>query len=283
MEQVASRVTFELEEQTASAVREAQLRDEYAQAAGALRTELSEEAAQRFHYLEQEQNIFAQARLRTVESALGTEYAQAQENLQRQYLTQVQGLHTELQTAQRQFSEQLSQERAAKDQELDTLRRELAGKAQLAREQADDLQKNARMHREMHENEEARVHETLAAQASQWQTHCDQLTQQYDAGMASYAERVADLERDMDELTGKYIEASEKLEQWDRWWQESGTQAREAETSGLCRKGLRQLQRRNGDRSRLLHLYSLSLLFRRNFATTSSTKVRSQKFPGKGQ
>ena len=184
-EQMASRVTFELEEQTASAVREAQLRDEYAQAAGALRTELSEEAAQRFHYLEQEQNIFAQARLRTVESALGTEYAQAQENLQRQYLTQVQGLHNELQTAQRQFSEQLSQERAAKDQELDTLRRELAGKAQLAREQANDLQQNARMHREMHDREEARVHETLAAQAEQWKIHCDQLTQQCDAGMAS--------------------------------------------------------------------------------------------------
>ena len=114
-EQMASRVTFELEEQTASAVREAQLRDEYAQAASELRTELSEEAAQRFQYLEHQQNIFARARLRTVESALGTEYAQAQQNLQQQYLTQVQGLHNELQTAQRQFSEQLSQEREAKN------------------------------------------------------------------------------------------------------------------------------------------------------------------------
>ena len=47
-EQMASRVTFELEEQTASAVREEQLRNEYAQAADALRAELSEEAAQRF-------------------------------------------------------------------------------------------------------------------------------------------------------------------------------------------------------------------------------------------
>ena len=80
-EQMASRVTYELEEQTASAVREEQLRGEYAQAAEALRTELSEEAAQRFQYLEQQQNIFAQARLRTVESALGTEYAPAQQNL----------------------------------------------------------------------------------------------------------------------------------------------------------------------------------------------------------
>ena len=164
-EQMASSVTFELEEQTASAVREAQLRDECAQAASELRTELSGEAAQRFQYLEQQQNIFAQARLRTVESALGTEYAQAQQNLQQQYLTQVQGLHHDLQTAQRQFSEQLSQEREAKNQEMEALRRELAGKAQLIREQANDLQQNARMHREMHENEEARAHETLAAQA----------------------------------------------------------------------------------------------------------------------
>ena len=48
---------------------------------------------------------------------------------------------------------------------MEALRRELAEKAQLTREQASDLQQNARMHREMHENEEARVHETLAAQA----------------------------------------------------------------------------------------------------------------------
>ena len=69
---------------------------------------------------------------------------------------------------------------------MGSLRRELAGKAQLIREQANDLQQNARMHREMHENEEARVHETLAAQAERWKIHCDALTEQCDAGMASY-------------------------------------------------------------------------------------------------
>ena len=94
------------------------------------------------------------------------------------------------------------------------------------------------MHREMHDREEARVHETLAAQAEQWKIHCDQLTQQCDAGMASYAERVAELERDMDELSAKYIEASEKLEQWDLWWQESSMNAREAENSGTYPEGL---------------------------------------------
>ena len=168
------------------------MRNEYAREAENLRATLSAEAAQHFQHLEHQQNIFAQARLKTVESALGTEYAQAQQNLQQQYLTQVQGLHNELQTAQRQFSEQLSQEREAKNQEMEALRRELAGKAQLIREQANDLQQNARMHREMHENEEARVHETLAAQAERWKIHCDALTQQCEAGMASYAERVAE-------------------------------------------------------------------------------------------
>ena len=49
---------------------------------------------------------------------------------------------------------------------MEALRRELAEKAQLVREQANDLQQNARMHRAMHENEEARAHETLAAQAA---------------------------------------------------------------------------------------------------------------------
>ena len=68
--------------------------------------------------------------------------------------------------------------------------------------------------------------------------HCDALTQQCDAGMASYAERVAEMECDMDELSGKYIEASEKLEQWDLWWQEASTQAREAETTVRHPEGL---------------------------------------------
>ena len=87
-EQVASRVTYELEEQTASAVWEEELRTEYARAADNLRAELS--AA--LPAPRTTAKFFAQARLRTVESALGTEHAQAQQNLQQQYLTQVQGL-----------------------------------------------------------------------------------------------------------------------------------------------------------------------------------------------
>ena len=171
---------------------------------------------------------------------------------------------------------------------MEALRRELAEKAQLVREQANDLQENARTHREMQTNDEARVHKILAAQAERWKTHCDELTQQCDAGMAEYAERVSEMERDMDELTAKYIEASEKLEQWDLWWQEGSTNAREAEVPPQnqltgARKGSRQLQRRNGDSSQLLQLYSLSLLFRKSFCLRLFRQVRSQKFPGKGE
>ena len=217
-EQMASRVTFELEEQTASAVREEELRQEYAQAAGVLRTELSEEAAQRFQYLEHQQNIFAQARLRTVESALGCEYATAQQNLQQQYLTQVQGLHQELQTAQRQFEDSISRERASSGQELDNLRRELAEKSQLIREQANDLQQDQKLRREWQTNHDARIQEALAMQASQWKSHCEELTQHYDALVAQNAERVSEMERDLDDVSSKLIDASEKLEQWESWW-----------------------------------------------------------------
>ena len=230
-EQMASRVTFELEEQTASAVREEQLRDEYAQAADALRAELSEEAAQRFQYLEHQQNIFAQARLRTVESALGCEYASAQQNLQQQYLTQVQGLHNELQTAQRRFEESISQERASNGQELDTLRRELADKNQLIREQANDLQQDQKLRLEWHTNEEARAHETLAMQASQWKSHCEELTQHYDAQVAQDAERISEMERDLDDLSSKFIDASEKLEQWESWWKEGSLRQMDAQVA----------------------------------------------------
>ena len=189
----------------------------------ALRTELSEEAAQRFQYLEHQQNIFAQARLRTVESALGCEYASAQQNLQQQYLTQVQGLHNELQTAQRQFEESISQERASNGQELDALRRELADKNQLIREQANDLQQDQKLRREWQTNHEARAHETLAMQASQWKSHCEELTQHYDAQVALDAERISEMERDLDDLSSKFIDASEKLEQWETWWKEGST------------------------------------------------------------
>ena len=94
------------------------------------------------------------------------------------------------------------------------------------------------MHRELRANDEARAQEVLAAQAERWKIHGDELTQQCDAGMAEYAERVSEMERDMDELSAKYIEVSETLEQWDLWWQEGSTNAREAETIDIHPEGL---------------------------------------------
>ena len=172
---------------------------------------------------------------------MGCEYASAQQNLQQQYLTQVQGLHHELQTAQRQFADSISQERAANGQELDALRRELAEKNQLIREQANDLQRNAKLHRERHANEEARAHETLAMQASQWKIHCDELTQQCDAETARDAEKVSEMERDLDDLSSKFIEASEKLEQWENWWKEGSTDAQVSEPIDRQQEGLKPI------------------------------------------
>ena len=118
-EQMASRVTFELEEQTASAVREEQLRGEYAQAADALRTELSEEAAHNASSTSSSSKIF----LHRLDLGQSSQHWVANTQVRSRTcssstLTQVQGLHNELQTAQRQFSDQLSQERAAKGQEI---------------------------------------------------------------------------------------------------------------------------------------------------------------------
>ena len=75
----------------------------------------------------------------TAESALGAEYVQAQQNLQHQYPTQTQGLHQELQTAQRSFNEFLSQEGADRQEQTNILRQKLAEKQQFIRDQANDL------------------------------------------------------------------------------------------------------------------------------------------------
>ena len=143
----------------------------------------------------------------------------------------MQGLHHELQTAQRRFEETTSQERASNGQELDALRRELADKNQLIREQANDLQQNEKLRREWQAHHGARAHETLAVQASQWKSHCEELTQQYDAQVARDAERTSEMERDLDDLTSKFIDASEKLEQWETWWKEGSTGQMDAQVA----------------------------------------------------
>ena len=54
----AARATYELEESTAAAVREAQYQQEYEQAAQQLSAELNAQAAQQLHYLETEQRAY---------------------------------------------------------------------------------------------------------------------------------------------------------------------------------------------------------------------------------
>ena len=49
------------------------------------------------------------------------------------------------------------------------------------------------------------------------------------------------MERDLDELSAKYIEASDKLEQWDIWWQEGSTNTREAEPIDQQTEGLKPI------------------------------------------
>ena len=62
----AARVTFELEESTEAAVREARYRAEYEQVAQQLSAELTMQAAQHLQYLEAEQCTCAQARVSTI-------------------------------------------------------------------------------------------------------------------------------------------------------------------------------------------------------------------------
>ena len=77
-ETMASRVTHKLKEQTASTVREQQLRHEYAVTVEQLHQKLSAQTTQQFQHFKQEPSILGQARLRTAE-----------------------GVHQELRTAQK--------------------------------------------------------------------------------------------------------------------------------------------------------------------------------------
>ena len=49
------------------------------------------------------------------------------------------------------------------------------------------------------------------------------------------------MERDIDDLSAKFIEASEKLEQWENWWKEGSMDAREAEPIARQQDGLRTI------------------------------------------
>ena len=105
---------YELEESTASAVREAQLQQEYNAAAAQLAAELSAGASQQLQYMEHEQRMHAEARIRIIESALGSEYQQTQANLQQQYLQQVQEANAELQASHWKYEDAIRHESRAR-------------------------------------------------------------------------------------------------------------------------------------------------------------------------
>ena len=124
-EAVAARISYELNEHTASTVREAQLQQEYQEATAQLQAELSAAATQQLQYAELEHRLYAEARLRTAETALGSEYSQSQAAMQGQYLQQVQEVNSELLASQRRFEEAIHRESSAHAEEVDKLRREL--------------------------------------------------------------------------------------------------------------------------------------------------------------
>ena len=68
-------------------------------------------------------------------------------------------------------------------------------------------------------------------QASQWKIHCDELTQHCNAETARYAEKVSEMEQDLDDLSSRFIETSEKLEQWENWWKEGSTGSTDAQAA----------------------------------------------------
>ena len=72
----AARVTYELDESTATAVREAQYQQEYEHAAQQLSAELSVQVALQLSYLETEQRAYAQTRLSTLARRLAMEHSQ---------------------------------------------------------------------------------------------------------------------------------------------------------------------------------------------------------------
>ena len=97
------------------------------------------------------------------------------------------------------------------------------------------------MHDERHANEEARVHETLSLQAERWKIHCDELNHQFEAERLELTEEISLKERDIDELSAKFIEASEQLEQWEYWWKERSTDKSEAKPIDHHLEGLKPI------------------------------------------
>ena len=224
-EATAARITYELEESTASAVREAQLQQEYNAAAAQLAAELSAGASQQLQYMEHEQRMHAEARIRTIESALGSEYQQTQANLQQQYLQQVQEVNAELQASHWKYEDAIRHESRVHADELDKLRRELAEKQRLIEEQASDLRTGVRQqkslgeqHSELLSAERGRFQENLALQAQKWKEYSESITEDAEAALLSSRAERDEAETEIDHLSSALIDARTELEEWDEWY-----------------------------------------------------------------
>ena len=218
------RITYELEETTASAVREAQLQQEYNAAAAQLAAELSAGASQQLQYMEHEQRMHAEARIRTIESALGSEYQQTQANLQQQYLQQVQEAKAELQASHWKYEDAIRHESRVHADELDKLRRELAEKQCLIEEQASDLRTGVRQqkslgeqHSELLSAERGRFQENLALQAQKWKEYSESITEDAETALLSSRAERDEAETEIDHLSSALINARTELEEWDEW------------------------------------------------------------------
>ena len=221
-ETTAAKITYELEESTASAVREAQLQQEYNVAAAQLAAEFSAGASQQLQYMEHKQRMHAEARIRTIESALGCEHQQTQANFQQQYLQQVQEANAEFQASHLKYEDAIRHESRAHADELDKLRREFAEKQCLIEEQASDLRTGARQqksvgeqHSELLSAERGRSQENLALQARKWKEHSESITEDAEEALPSSRAERDEAETEIDHLSSALIDARTELEEWD--------------------------------------------------------------------
>ena len=213
-----------LEETTASAVREAQLKQEYNTAAAQLAAELSAGASQQLQYMEHEQRMHAEARIRTIESAVGSEHRQTQANLQQQFLQQVQEVNAEVQASHQKYEDAIRHESRVHADELDKLRRELANKQRLIEEQASVLRTGVRQHKSMGEqhselpsSEQGRFQENLALQAQKWKEYSESITEDAEEALLSSRAERDEAETEIDHLSSALIDARTELEEWDAW------------------------------------------------------------------
>ena len=218
----AARVTYELEESTAAAVREAQYQEEYEHAAQQLSAELNAQAAQQLHYLETEQRAYAQARLSTMESGLAMEYSQTQAAMQMAYLNQVQEVNSHLSQAEARYQGAIHQQNQSHEAQLSQLRRELLQAQTKAEKATEELQKLKRDASRVHAEERDSAKRTLSTQAELWQAHLEHVTQEAESAIQLLESEQNSSLREIDSLSRELIHSKTELEEWETWYSDEG-------------------------------------------------------------